>query len=250
MNTQRPFYRRNTILRLGKYLLQYKFLLLFALFLTVGSNLLSLVGPMLSGYAIDAIEPGMGQVIWRQVFFYAGWMIVFYLISSVLSYGLSILMIDISRKVVYQMRKDVFHQLMELPIGYFDTHQIGDILSRISYDIDTINTSLSNDFVQILATFITVIGALSMMIVISPKLVFIFVFTVPLSMVLTKIITGKTRPLFRLRSRKLGELNGFVEEMISGQKTLKAYHREDYTIAKFDIKNTEAVDAYYQAEYY
>ncbi len=250
MNAQRPFYRRNTILRLGKYLLQYKFLLLFALFLTVGSNLLSLVGPMLSGYAIDAIEPGMGQVIWRQVFFYAGWMIVFYLISSVLSYGLSILMIDISRKVVYQMRKDVFHQLMELPIGYFDTHQIGDILSRISYDIDTINTSLSNDFVQILATFITVIGALSMMIVISPKLVFIFVFTVPLSMVLTKIITGKTRPLFRLRSRKLGELNGFVEEMISGQKTLKAYHREDYTIAKFDIKNTEAVDAYYQAEYY
>ncbi len=250
MNAQRPFYRRNTILRLGKYLLQYKFLLLFALFLTVGSNLLSLVGPMLSGYAIDAIEPRMGQVIWRQVFFYAGWMIVFYLISSVLSYGLSILMIDISRKVVYQMRKDVFHQLMELPIGYFDTHQIGDILSRISYDIDTINTSLSNDFVQILATFITVIGALSMMIVISPKLVFIFVFTVPLSMVLTKIITGKTRPLFRLRSRKLGELNGFVEEMISGQKTLKAYHREDYTIAKFDIKNTEAVDAYYQAEYY
>ncbi len=250
MNAQRPFYRRNTILRLGKYLLQYKFLLLFALFLTVGSNLLSLVGPMLSGYAIDAIEPGMGQVIWRQVFFYAGWMIVFYLISSVLSYGLSVLMIDISRKVVYQMRKDVFHQLMELPIGYFDTHQIGDILSRISYDIDTINTSLSNDFVQILATFITVIGALSMMIVISPKLVFIFVFTVPLSMVLTKIITGKTRPLFRLRSRKLGELNGFVEEMISGQKTLKAYHREDYTIAKFDIKNTEAVDAYYQAEYY
>ena len=250
MNVQRPFYRRNTILRLGKYLLQYKFLLLFALFLTVGSNLLSLVGPMLSGYAIDAIEPGMGQVIWRQVFFYAGWMIVFYLISSVLSYGLSVLMIDISRKVVYQMRKDVFHQLMELPIGYFDTHQIGDILSRISYDIDTINTSLSNDFVQILATFITVIGALSMMIVISPKLVFIFVFTVPLSMVLTKIITGKTRPLFRLRSRKLGELNGFVEEMISGQKTLKAYHREDYTIAKFDIKNTEAVDAYYQAEYY
>lgn len=250
MNAQRPFYRRNTILRLGKYLLQYKFLLLFALFLTVGSNLLSLVGPMLSGYAIDAIEPGMGQVIWRQVFFYAGWMIVFYLISSVLSYGLSVLMIDISRKVVYQMRKDVFHQLMELPIGYFDTHQIGDILSRISYDIDTINTSLSNDFVQILATFITVIGALSMMIVISPKLVFIFVFTVPLSMVLTKIITGKTRPLFRLGSRKLGELNGFVEEMISGQKTLKAYHREDYTIAKFDIKNTEAVDAYYQAEYY
>ena len=250
MQSDTKIHRRNTILRLGTYLLEYKFLLLFALFLTIGSNLLSLVGPMLSGYAIDAIEPGAGQVMWEQVFFYAGWMLVFYITSSVLSYGLAVLMISISRKVVYRMRRDVFHRLMELPVGYFDTHQTGDILSRISYDIDTVNTSLSNDLVQILATFITVIGAFSMMIFISPKLVLIFAFTVPLSIVLTKIITGKTRPLFRLRSRKLGELNGFVEEMISGQKTLKAYHREDYTIEKFDAKNTDAVEAYYRAEYY
>lgn len=250
MQSDTKIHRRNTILRLGTYLLKYKFLLLFALFLTIGSNLLSLVGPMLSGYAIDAIEPGAGQVMWEQVFFYAGWMLVFYIASSVLSYGLAVLMISISRKVVYRMRRDVFHRLMELPVGYFDTHQTGDILSRISYDIDTVNTSLSNDLVQILATFITVIGAFSMMIFISPKLVLIFAFTVPLSIVLTKIITGKTRPLFRLRSRKLGELNGFVEEMISGQKTLKAYHREDYTIEKFDAKNTDAVEAYYRAEYY
>ncbi|MCX4269908.1 MAG: ABC transporter ATP-binding protein [Lachnospiraceae bacterium] len=250
MQSDTKIHRRNTILRLGTYLLEYKFLLLFALFLTIGSNLLSLVGPMLSGYAIDAIEPGAGQVMWEQVFFYAGWMLVFYIASSVLSYGLAVLMISISRKVVYRMRRDVFHRLMELPVGYFDTHQTGDILSRISYDIDTVNTSLSNDLVQILATFITVIGAFSMMIFISPKLVLIFAFTVPLSIVLTKIITGKTRPLFRLRSRKLGELNGFVEEMISGQKTLKAYHREDYTIEKFDAKNTDAVEAYYRAEYY
>lgn len=242
--------RQHTILRLGRYMMQYKFLLLAALFLTVGSNLFSLIGPMLSGYAIDAIKPGTGQVQLERVWFYAGWMVLFYFISSVLSYGLSVLMIHISRMVVYRMRRDVFYRLMELPVGYFDTHQTGDIISRISYDIDTINTSLSNDLVQILATVITVAGALSMMIVISPKLVLIFIFTVPLSIVLTKIITGKTRPLFRLRSKKLGELNGFVEEMISGQKTLKAYSQEERTIAKFDAKNVEAVDAYYRAEYY
>lgn len=242
--------RQHTILRLGRYMMQYKFLLLAALFLTVGSNLFSLIGPMLSGYAIDAIKPGTGQVQLKRVWFYAGWMVLFYFISSVLSYGLSVLMIHISRMVVYRMRRDVFYRLMELPVGYFDTHQTGDIISRISYDIDTINTSLSNDLVQILATVITVAGALSMMIVISPKLVLIFIFTVPLSIVLTKIITGKTRPLFRLRSKKLGELNGFVEEMISGQKTLKAYSQEERTIAKFDAKNVEAVDAYYRAEYY
>ncbi len=247
---EKPKNRRGTILRLGKYMLRYFWLLMLALALTIGSNLFSLIGPTLSGYAIDAIEPGKGQVDFNQVFYYVGLMVVFYVVSSVLSYLLSILMIHISRKVVFRMRKDVFDKLLSLPVGYFDTHQTGDIISRISYDIDTVNASLSNDLVQILATVITVIGAFSMMVVISPKLVLVFVFTVPLSICMTKLITSRTRPLFRLRSRKLGELNGFVEEMISGQKTLKAYHQEENTIEKFDAKNEEAVESYYKAEYY
>lgn len=247
---EKPKNRRGTILRLGRYMIQYRYLVFLALVLTVGSNLLALVGPMLSGYAIDAIEPGAGRVDFARVFYYAGLMVVFCAVSSVLSYILSVLMIHISRKVVYQMRADVFAHLMELPVGYFDTHQTGDIISRISYDIDTVNASLTHDLVQILTTLITVVGAFAMMIAISPKLVLIFVFTVPLSVLLTKFITGKTRPLFRMRSRRLGELNGFVEEMISGQKTLKAYHQEENTIHKFDIRNEAAVEAYYRAEYY
>ncbi len=247
---EKPKNRKKTVLRLGSYMIQYKYLVLLALGLTLGSNLLALVGPMLSGYAIDAIEPGAGKVDFVRVFYYAWLMVVFYVVSSVLSYILSVLMIRISRKVVYQMRKDVFNRLMELPVGYFDTHQTGDIISRISYDIDTVNTSLANDIIQIFTTLITVVGAFFMMIVISPKLVLIFAFTVPLSIALTRFITGKTRPLFRMRSRRLGELNGFVEEMISGQKTLKAYHQEENTIGRFDGKNGEAVEAYYRAEYY
>ena len=247
---EKPKNRKGTILRLGRYLMQYKFLILLALLLTVGSNLFALVGPMLSGYAIDAIEPGTGKVDFSQVFYYAGLMVVFYLLSSALSYILAVLMIHISRKVVYLMRDDVFAHLLELPVGYFDTHQTGDVISRISYDIDTVNTSLANDLVQILTTLITVTGAFAMMVAISPRLVLIFAVTVPLSMALTKYITGKTRPLFRIRSRKLGELNSFVEEMISGQKTLKAYYQEENTIEKFKEKNEEAVEAYYRAEYY
>ncbi len=242
--------KKYTIFRLGRYMLQYKWLLLLALFLTIGSNLFSLIGPMLSGYAIDAIEPGFQKVEFEKVFYYIILMIGFYIVSSFLSYLLSILMIYISRKVVYRMRKDVFDNLLMLPVGYFDTHQTGDIISCISYDIDTVNTSLSSDLVQIFATIITVIGAFSMMIVISPRLVLVFLFTVPLSMFLTKKITKRTRPLFKNRSKKLGELNGFIEEMISGQKTLKAYDQEENTIHKFDDKNKEAVDAYYKAEYY
>lgn len=247
---ERPKNRRGTILRLGTYMLRYKLWLLLALGMTVAGNLLALVGPMLSGYAIDAIEPGAGEVDFERVFYYAGLMMIFYVGSSLLSYALAVLMIYISRRVVYQMRRDVFEHLMELPVEYFDTHQTGDVISRISYDIDTVNTSLSNDLVQILTTVITVTGAIGMMTAISPRLVLTFAVTVPLSMVLTKFITGKTRPLFRLRSKKLGELNGFVEEMISGQKTLKAYYQERNTIARFDLKNKEAVEAYYRAEYY
>ncbi|MEG1426208.1 MAG: ABC transporter ATP-binding protein [Oscillospiraceae bacterium] len=242
--------KKHTLSRLGKYLLQYKWLLLIALILTVGSNLFALIGPMLSGFAIDAIEPGTGKVDFPRVFYYAGLMVGFYVVSSVLSYILSVLMITISRRVTRKMRKDVFDRLMSLPVGYFDIHQTGQIISKISYDIDTVNESLSSDLIQILTTIITVVGAFSMMLVISPVLVLVFVITVPLSMLLTKFMVGKTRPLFRDRSQKLGELNGLVEELISGMKTLKAYTQEKNTVQKFSAKNTEAVEAYYQAEYY
>lgn len=243
-------YSKGTILRLGKYMWEHKWLLLLAFICTIGSNLFSLIGPKLTGLSIGAIELGKGAVDFQRVFYYAAWMAVFYVISALMSYGLQVLMLTISRRVVYRMRQDVFEKLMTLPVGYFDVHQTGDIISRISYDIDTVNASLSNDLVQILTTVITVVGALVMMMTISPKLVLVFAFTVPLSIFTTKRITGTTRPLFRQRSAKLGELNGFVEEMISGQKTLKAYGREEYTQGRFDGKNKTAVDAYYKAEYY
>lgn len=242
--------KRYTLSRLGSYLLRYKGLLLLAVVLTLGSNLFALIGPMLSGYAIDAIEPGAGKVIFERVFYYAGLMAVFYVVSAVLGYLLSVLMLTISKKVVYQMRKDVFDHMLNLPVGYFDTHQAGDIISRISYDIDTVNTSLSSDLIQICTTFVTVVGAFLMMITISPRLVLVFVVTVPLSMVWTKFITGKTRPLFRERSASIGRMNGFVEEKISGQKTLKAYAREEYTLDQFSAINEDAVEAYYKAEYF
>lgn len=243
-------YSKGTILRLGKYMLHYKWLLLAAIICTLGSNLFSLIGPKLTGLCIGAIELGKGAVDFQTVFYYAAWMAAFYVISALMAYGLQVLMLTISRKVVYRMRQDVFEKLMTLPVGYFDIHQTGDIISRISYDIDTVNASLSNDLVQLFTTVITVVGALVMMLTISPVLVLVFAVTVPMSVLITKYITGRTRPLFRQRSAKLGVMNGFVEEMITGQKTLKAYGREEFTQQRFDTKNKEAVDAYYRAEYY
>lgn len=247
---QKPQNVRYVLKRLGSYLLKYKKLMFIAIILSITSNLLALLGPMLSGKAVDAIEFGPGKVVFNQVFYYCFLMLVFYVVASILSYVLQRLMIKISQSVVYQMRKDVFNHLEQLPVGYFDTHATGDILSKISYDIDTVNTSLSNDVVQIISSVITVIGSLGMMIAISPMLLLVFCFTVPLSMFLTKYMTSRTRPLFSQRSAALGELNGFVEEMVSGQKTIKAYHQEQTMIERFDKQNDKAVETYYRADYY
>lgn len=249
-NLERPKDRRGVILRLTRYLLRYKGMVVLAIALTISSNLFQLVGPTLCGLAIDAVEPGPGRVDFARVFTYAGWMVAFYAASALLSYALSILMIRISQRITRQMRKDVYDKLMELPIAYFDRTQTGDILSRISYDIDTVNASLSSDLVQILTSVITVVGALVMMVRLSPALVLVFCVTVPASVLLTRYMTGKVRPLFRRRSASPGELNGFVEEMVSGQRTLRAYRRETYVQQQFAEKNEDAVQSYYRAEYY
>ncbi len=241
---------RKILLRLWRYLYRYKWLVFLALVMSIASNLFALVGPMLCGYAIDAIQPGKGKVDFQSVFFYCVLMLVFYLVSSLLSYLLSILMIQLSQRVIFQMRKDVFDKLAELPVGYFDRHQTGEIISRISYDIDTVNATLSTDLLQIFTSIVTVLGSLGMMLILSPGLVLIFAVTIPVSILFTKYMTGKVRPLFRRRSAMLGELNGFTEEIISGQKTTKVYHQEKTIIGRFDEKNKGAVDAYYDADYY
>ncbi len=248
--TEKPRDLKYVIKRLWGYLYHYKWMFLFAIILTVLSNVFALLGPMLSGYAIDAIGPGKGRVVFHTVFYYAGWMILFYIVSAVLSYLLSIIMLRLSQKIVCKMREDVFERLADLPVGFFDRNQAGDIISRISYDIDTVNTSLSTDTVQIFTSVITVVGSFIMMLVISPELTLVMLVTIPMCFFYTRFMAKKLRPLFRKRSAKLGELNGYVEEMVSGQKTINAYAAQKAIMGRFDDLNEEAVDAYYDAEYY
>lgn len=245
-----PGRKRATLLRLCRYVMRFRFWVILALLLTILSNYFGLMGPYLSGLAVDSIGSKAGAVQFPLVFRYCLFMALFYVASALLSYLLSMIMITISRKVTYQMRSDIFNKLSSLPVGYFDTHQAGDIISRISYDTDTINSSLSTDLVQVLASVITVGGSLGMMIAISPRLVLVFLITVPLSICITRFITSRTRPLFRLRSLKIGQLNGFTEENITGLKTLQSYCQEEHTTRKLDQVNDETVNAYYNAEYY
>lgn len=243
---EKPRDTKKVLRRLFVYVKELKWMFLAAIILTISANMLQLLGPALTGQIIDAIKGAQYERIPRIIIL----MIIFYVISSVFLYMLQILMIHVSQKIVKKMRQQLFDKFMDLPVNYFDSHQIGDMISRISYDIDTINTSLSSDLVQLFGSLITVLGALLMMILISPILLMVFVITIPASIYTTRYLAKKTRPLFRKRSAKLGDMNGFVEETLSGLKTIKAYSQEVTMFDEFKAKNREASEAYYQADYY
>lgn len=241
--------KKAAMVRLLRYFLSYKWRVLAAFLLMVGSNLFALLGPWLSGAAIDAIDLEAG-VDFAAVGFYCLWMAIFYVASSALSYLLTVLMVRLSQTIVRTMRQDVFDKILSLPVGELDRVAAGDLINRISYDINTVNASLSNDILQAATGVITVIGAFIGMVLTSLPLLGVFVITIPISVFITVKRSRTVRPLFRRRSAKLAELNGFSEEMLSGLNTIRAYGREGEICAKFDEKNTEAADAYYAADYY
>ena len=234
--------------RLWNYLGRNRLLLVLAAVLSLSSSLLSLYGPKLSGQAINAIDLGTGRVDLDTVIRCCSLMVLFYCTAAALSYLLQFVMIRLSRRVAKQMRHDIFENMTRLPVGFFDNYQTGDLISTITYDVDTVNQSLSSDFLQILNSCVTVTVSLFMMLSIAPKLVLIFLVTIPVTVYFTRWLASVVRPLFRKRSAALGELNGFVEEMLSGQKTIRAYGREDAVLEEFDEKNQSAVNAYTKAE--
>ena len=202
--------KKAVIGRIFRYYLRVKWKVVAAFVLMLGSNLFALLGPWLSGAAIDAIELESG-VDFAAVGFYCVWMAVFYVVSAAFSYLLSVLMIRLSQNIVREMRQDVFEKMLALPVGDLDRLSAGDLINRISYDIATLNASLSNDVLQAATGIITIVGAFIGMVLTSPVLLGFFAVTIPISVTIT-VLRGKAmRPLYRRRSSKLAELNGFSE---------------------------------------
>jgi len=246
--SNKPVDKKKTLLRLWRYLGRSRYLLMAAIVLSVTSSALALYGPKLSGTALDAIDLGMGKVDFSVVFRCAFWMVLCYCLSAILTYLLRIAMAHLSKEVSTHMRQDIFANMMRLPVGFYDKNQTGDIISVITYDVDTVNTTISADAVQILQSVVTVMVSFIMMLTIAPVLVLIFCVTVPVTFLFSKWYAGWTRKLFRERSRKLGALNGFVEEMLTAHSTTRAYGREDTVLREFDEKNDAAIKAYTTAE--
>ena len=250
----RSFGRRRVNVRyivknLGRYTKPYAALFVLIFFASLAGTALSLLGPQVCGLAIDEIKTD-GTTDMSMIWRYAAILVAVYIASGVLTYLSSIGLSYLSRCIIKRIRTDIFARLMSLPVSYFDTRQAGDIISVLSYDLDTLGESLANDVMMVLTSVVTIVGSLIMMLVTAPVLVVVFVVTIPLSALFTWWLTEKVQPLFRKRSRKLGELNGFIEEIITGQKTTKAYNCEEAVIDRFEKKNVDAVDAYTVAESY
>ena len=240
--------KKSVFLRLSKYVLRQWPLFITAILLTLASNQLSLLGPKYSGAAIDAIVLKSG-VDFPAVYSNIAYMLICYVASALLSYVLSVIMIKLGQRIIYRMRRQVFEKLTTLPVSFFDTHQSGDIISHLSYDIDTINSTLSHDLVQIMTSIYTVAGSLIFMWRISKPMIIIFVLTVPVSILFTRYRSKIVRPLFSKRAKKYGELNGFAEEMLTGSRTISAYGMQGVMSSRFNKINDEAMDAFYKAEY-
>ena len=244
----RPKDSRGAFRQLLSYLGAFKALILLVAVLCLISNVLSLWGPSLAGSAINEAAAGVNRVDFERVTFYAVRMLAVYASSSLITVLIHMIMVNVSKRVGRKMRQDVFDKLMRLPVGFFDRNQAGDIISRVSYDVDVISTCMATDVVAILTSVVTVVGALIMMVRISPMLSLVTLVTVPASIGFTAHMRKRTQPRFVKRSRAYGAMNGFVEEQLSGQKTIQAYAYEDQIDEKYDDINHRAADAYYEAD--
>ncbi len=245
---EKPRDAKGTLRRILSYLKDFAFVVVIMTILAFASNIGNLLGPNFAGKAIDAAAAGVGKVDFHVVYYYGGCMLAAYLFSGILTFIVHIGMMRVSRLAAKKMRKDVFDKLMLLPVGFFDRNQAGDIISRVSYDIDVVSTSLSTDVVQIITSVVTVTGSFLMMCVISLPMVVCMLVTIPAAILYTRYMGRRTRPLYSKRSASYGRMNGFVEEMFSGQKTILAYAHEDGVCDEFSAINHAAADAYRDAD--
>lgn len=225
-----------TIKRLWEYLSRKKGLFIAVMIMIVISTGLGLLGPVLVGKTIDHYivthnTKGLLPLLIGLVFVY-----VFYAITSFLQ---NYWMIGIAQKTVYTLRSDLFKQLHRLPIYYFDKRQHGEIMSRVTNDIENVSSTLNSSVIQISTSILMLVGTISVMLWLSPLLTVITLLIVPLMFAGMKWITNRTGKSFKEQQRNLGEINGFIEETISGQRIVKTFSQEKKVIAEFMIKNEQ-----------
>ncbi len=249
---------KGTLKRLLGYLKSRRLRLLTVFIMAILSTVFSIVSPKIMGKATTKLFEGI-MMKYRHVpgakvdFDYIGQILVlligFYILSAIFSYLQQYIMAGVAQKTVYDIRNDVSKKLSRLPLKFFDSHVHGDILSRVTNDVDNISTTLQQSLTQLITSIVTIVGILIMMLTISPLMTLIALVTLPLSFLVTMVIAKRSQKYFADQQKNLGILNGHVEEMYTGHPIVKAFGREGEAIDKFNQINERLYAAGWKAQF-
>ena len=244
---QRPKDMKGTFKKLMRYVGRYKGLLVLVAVCLIVSSVASvatsyMLKPLLNNYIIPGDFPGL----FRMLLLMGG----LFALSSLCSYAYARIMVHVAQHTVAALRQDLFDRLQELPIRYYDRHQSGDLMSRFTNDIDTVSEMLNSSFASIISNVLTFVGTVVMMIVLNPWLTLITFLFLGLMAVVVKTVGGRSRTSFQRQQAALGAMNGYIEEMIEGQKVIKVFNHEDEAISRFTGLNNGYRDAATAAQAY
>ena len=257
MRGEKPKDFKGSMKQLIHYLMDFKWLILLVSACSICSTVLATVNPKILAKITDEIARGVRSVTAGGTdgvnFDYVGRvmliLLILYIVSALFSYAQGFALAHVSNKISYNLRKAIIEKINRLPVNFFHTMSNGEVMSRITNDVDTVSHSMNQCLTQIITSVVTLIGVLVMMLSISWKLTLIAIAMLPFSGIFTALMVGISQKHFRARQRLLGTVNGYVEEMYSGQQILKAFCAEDRALMEFDYENDRLYNAFWKAEF-
>ena len=235
---------RGTLIKLLRYIASHRAALITVILFAVGSTIFSILGPKILSQATTEIFTGLmakirgtGGIDFTRIGYILLTVLGLYVVSSLFSFIQGWLMSGVTQKVCYRMRGEISEKIDRMPMKYFESKTVGEVLSRITNDVDTLGQSLSQSITQLITSVTTVIGIIIVMLTISPLMTLIAVLVVPVSGILMGLIIRVSQKYFKAQQKYLGRINGQVEESYSGHNVIRAFNREDAVIAEFDKTN-------------
>ncbi len=248
---------KGSMKNLIKYLSAYKLSLLLVLIFAVGSTVFSIVGPKILGNATTEIFNGLVSKVsggagidFAKVGQILIFLLIMYAISALFSYIQSFLMTGVTQKVTYQLRKAISQKINRMPMKYFDGKTHGEVLSRVTNDIDTLSQSMNQSVIQIITSITTVIGVLIMMFSISWLMTIVALLILPISMILVSMIVKRSQKYFKAQQEYLGHVNGQVEEVYGGHNIVRAFNSEDDVVKTFDETNETLYKSAWKSQFF
>ena len=241
-----------TIYRIISYLKDYKFLLFLSIFLTIGSSIFEIISPKLMGNITTKIFENLKMktsIDFDYVIKICLIMGLIYLGQGAFEFFRGRILVDVTQDLIARFRREISEKVKYIPTAYFDKNKTGDLLSRMTNDVETLGKNLQQTISSILSSLVLIVGILFVMIKISPTLTMVFLFTLPMTYFSTKFISGKSQGYFRRKSRGLGSMVGFVEENFSGSELIKAFNYEERAEREFLEINDNLYEVSYRASF-